>query len=279
MKFSEREGFKKVSEVLQVDSMNSELRNSLWNVLDIELWSSQSFMYTQYASPQIDRFGKWLWLYYFKQPLDMLPNRQGEIRQIIRDYFFKCNWYEVYDFIEFTFDYLNATEQWNVEEVAEQARNHINMILERELAGFRIIENIVTKITDEQEISTITEALEDTPFSGVSSHLKTALELLSNREKPDYRNSIKESISAVESMAKSITQKPKADLEEALKVLERSGKIHKALKASFSKLYGYTSDEGGIRHAMLEEPDLSASDSKFFLVSCSAFINYLKSKI
>ena len=138
------------------------------------------------------------------------------------------------------------------------------MVLERELAGYRIIEDVVTEITDEQEIETLTEALEDTRFQGVSNHLKRALELLSNRENPDYRNSIKESISAVESIAKIITQKPKADLEEVLKVLERSGKIHGALKAGFSKLYGYTSDEGGIRHAMLEEPNLSASDAKFF---------------
>jgi hypothetical protein len=153
------------------------------------------------------------------------------------------------------------------------------MILEEELAGYRMVENIVTPITDEQEINTITEALEDTTFSGVSSHLKRALELLSNRENPDYRNSIKESISAVESMAKVIAQKPKADLEEALKVLERSGKIHGALKASFSNLYGYTSDEGGIRHSMLDEPNLSSHDAKFFLVSCAAFTNYLKSKM
>lgn len=276
MKFSEREGFKKVSEVIQLGSMNSELRISLWNALDIALWSSDSFLYDEYGIPEIVTFAKALWFDYFKQPIDSLPDRAREILKIIRDYFFQCEWYEIYDFIESTMNFLNYTDQYNREEAV---RNSINVVLERELAGYRIIENIVTKITDEQEISTITEALEDTPFSGVSSHLKTALELLSNREKPDHRNSIKESISAVESMAKSITQKPKADLEEALKVLERSGKIHKALKASFSKLYGYTSNEGGIRHAMLDEPNLSSSDAKFFLVSCSAFINYLKSKM
>ena len=87
------------------------------------------------------------------------------------------------------------------------------------------------------------------------------------------------SISAVESMAKEITGKPKATLGEALKVLEVSNKIHPSLKESFSKLYGYTSDEGGIRHAMLSEPNLTAADAKFFLLSCTSFINYLKSKI
>jgi len=51
------------------------------------------------------------------------------------------------------------------------------------------------------------------------------------------------------------------------------------LKEAFSKLYGYASDEGGIRHAMLEEPTLSAADAKFFLLSCTSFINYVKSKL
>ena len=35
-RFSQRKGFKPVTEVIQIDSMNSELRNSLWNTLDVE---------------------------------------------------------------------------------------------------------------------------------------------------------------------------------------------------------------------------------------------------
>jgi hypothetical protein len=103
--------------------------------------------------------------------------------------------------------------------------------------------------------------------------------LLSNREQPDYRNSIKESISAVESLARIMTNNHKATLGDALKIIERSGKLHPALKEGFSKLYGYTSDEGGIRHAMLEEPNLTSADAKFFLISCTNFINYMKSKL
>ena len=109
--------------------------------------------------------------------------------------------------------------------------------------------------------------------------MKSALEHLSRRGNPDYRNSIKESISAVESIAKEITDNPKATLGAALSKLERDQKLHPALKQGFSNIYGYTNDEGGIRHAMLEEPNLTASDAKFFLVSCASFINYLKSKV
>ena len=152
-------------------------------------------------------------------------------------------------------------------------------MLARELSGFRFIGGVFTNITTEQEVEMLAKETDDKNFPAVSSHLKRALTLMSNREHPDYRNSIKESISAVESLAKIITNMPKATLGDALKTLERSNQIHSALKDSFLKLYGYTSDEGGIRHAMLDEPNLTVDDAKFFLLSCTSFTNYLKSKI
>jgi hypothetical protein len=114
----------------------------------------------------------------------------------------------------------------------------------------------------------------------VATHLKRALELLSDRKSPDYRNSTKESISAVEAICGLITGNPKAELGQALKEIERGNKVklHGALSGAFSKLYGYTSDAGGIRHALLDEPNLYFEDAKFMLVSCSAFINYLVAK-
>jgi len=121
--------------------------------------------------------------------------------------------------------------------------------------------------------------LNDKDFPAVRKHLHRALELLSDKKKPDYRNSIKESISAVESITQELSGNPKATLGEALKILEKKNKLHPALKVAYLKLYGYTSDEGGIRHAMLEEPNLSVADAKFFLLSCTSFINYLKSKV
>lgn len=44
-----------------------------------------------------------------------------------------------------------------------------------------------------------------TSLNGANIHLTKALSLLSDRNKPDYRNSIKESISAVEATCKSLT--------------------------------------------------------------------------
>jgi hypothetical protein len=116
MKFSERKGFKKVSEVIQLGSMNSDLRVSLWNALDMALWSSDSFLYKQYGIPEIVTFAKALWFNYFKKPIDSLPDRSREILKSFRDYFFECEWYEVYDFIESIISYLNDTDQYDLEE-------------------------------------------------------------------------------------------------------------------------------------------------------------------
>ena len=53
--------------------------------------------------------------------------------------------------------------------------------------------------------------------------------------------------------------------------------LHGALKSAFNSLYGFTSDSNGIRHALLDETNLTFDDAKFMLVTCSAFVNYLKS--
>jgi hypothetical protein len=43
-------------------------------------------------------------------------------------------------------------------------------------------------------------------------------------------------------------------------------------------LYGYTSDESGIRHAILESKDIGFAEAKFMLVTCSAFVNFAVDK-
>jgi len=95
---------------------------------------------------------------------------------------------------------------------------------------------------------------------------------LSDRNKPDYRNSIKESISAVEYIVGKITGKH--TLGNGLKKLGKV--IPKTLKVAFEKLYAYTNDVGGIRHALNDaKENVTFKEAKFMLVVCSAFINYL----
>jgi hypothetical protein len=269
MKFSQRIGKSQIKTKLQIGSMDNDLRIALWNAFqtffleEVESnWISQS---------DFEMFFKILWHKYFKLPLDNLNDYFPKTYDRIRKWFFEWEWYEVYDFIEFI-------SQIDCPVNADEFRNFCNNMLERELSGYRFVDKIITEITDENELKEIEDAIKFSKkqkLSGVHSHLKSALSKLSDRKKPDYRNSIKESISAVESISQIISQNPKAELGQALKIIEQSVGLHGALKKGFMSIYGYTSDEGGIRHAMLEESKADFEDAKYMLVSCSAFVNYL----
>ncbi|MGI8787752.1 MAG: AbiJ-NTD4 domain-containing protein [Pyrinomonadaceae bacterium] len=264
MRFSERKGYKEVSKIIQIDSISSNLRNLIWNALHVYIWD-EGTLESNYRP-----FFTQLRHHYFKQRIDNISYYQyHNFLHDVREYFFKAEWYEVYDFLEeILYHFKN-----------DELNQLINNILEQELSAYRFVSGIFTDITNTQEIEMLKDALTDVDFPNVKAHLQRALELLSDRKSPDYRNSIKESISAVESIAREIANNPKATLGEALKEIEKKGDFHKALKEGFLKLYGYTSDANGIRHAMMDEPNLTANDAKFFLLVCTSFINYLKTKM
>jgi hypothetical protein len=134
----------------------------------------------------------------------------------------------------------------------------------------------MTDITNEYELQQVQEVVRS-QYGSCSNHIKKAIKLMYDKDKPDYENSIKEAITAVEAICQIILNNNKTTLGEALKLLEKDGlKIHPALKDAFIKLYGYTSDENGIRHAGgLDEPKSTFEEAKYMLVSCSAFVSYL----
>ena len=270
--FSQRKGIHPVSDKIQIDSMDANLRNSIWNTLDSEIWSQSGFKYStnRTSVARIMPFSRTLWSDYFKKAADTRSSDKHEILVSFRSYYFKAQWNEVYDFLEFVVGYFNYRTS---------LIDRLNAVLERERSGYRFVSNHLTDIISHEEIQMLESALKDSIFSGVSAHLQRAFDLYTDRENPDYRNSIKESISAVESISRILSGSPKATLGDALKIIEQKNILHPALKSGFLKLYGYTSDAEGIRHSMLtDSTDISATDARYFLLSCTSFINYLKDK-
>jgi hypothetical protein len=278
-KFSEREGFTKVRTEIQVDNMDDALRNKLWNVLDSYYWriaNEHAHVLNNFAIiPEMRSFLNRLYNSFLKIPVDTIPKDWRHALQQIRNRFFQREWYFVYDFIEFI---ANVYEDDTRNEAFKKTSNDV---LESELSAYRFVGNQITRITSEEEISTIEEALES-PFKNVSAHLENALKLMSDKVSPDYRNSIKESISAVEAICRLITKNENATLGKALDIIEKEKNIelHGALKRAFDCLYGYTSSADGIRHAFSEEKiNADFDEAKFMLVACSAFVNYLIAKM
>lgn len=215
---------------------------------------------------------------------DKIQYRQNDIfNQYIYAPIMENSYEEILSLIEYIINYFLDWKEYQRKngyigfwEDINRYAQEINKIFQQEYVGYRFIDGEITPISDELEVAEIEQSL-DIEFQGCRSHIKKALSFLSDREKPDYKNSIKESISAVESISQIITADSKATLGEALKNLQDNGiTIHPALKKSWSSLYGYTSDEGGIRHAEgLFESNVTFEEAKYMLVSCCAFVNYL----
>lgn len=276
MRFSQRQGLTPVRKVAQKDSIDSDLRNGLWNALTLMYWE-------RYCEPGTDLTERndyvrgsnigdlilALWGHFYKRPIDTIDTYWGNCLPKLRARFFECPWHEVYDFIEFVANYGPKDTKQRFIEIC-------NINLERENSAYRFVGDQIAEITSDQEIESIEEAIRKaTPYSGVRTHLNSALSYLANKTSPDYRNSIKEAISAVESLAKQLGKDESATLGVVLKQLERDKKLHPALKNAFSALYGYTSDADGIRHALLSEDKITKADARFMLVCCSAFVNYV----
>ena len=265
---------------LQVESMDDALRNSLWNEI----------------TERVDgQYGEWLATsqflakYFFKLPVDSLPKADAYARNWVRDKFFGASWHQVYDMLEFLVTHIDTILRpvttgpygGRYEDQRHQLTRATNHILERELSGYRFIGGILSPVTDPVEVSAIDAAANHVSHDRLlapSTHIRAALALLGQKPAPDYRNSIKESISAVESAVNSLAGTNGGGVSRAMDLLSSKVEIHSALKSAIKQLYGFTSDADGIRHAIMDQSKLGYAEAKFMLVACAAFVNFVLEK-
>lgn len=287
--FSDRNGIKPENIEIQLKDFDKRTRIQLKNM--ISQMYDEVYQHELYCSRRyIQDFIRFILGSVYSEPVDArLIYEDDPVINMIDDTIFNGEYDEVITLVEAIIQYWDSYlkknrgynyydkyyEKYKGESIYEVA----NRCFEREYIGYRFIDDKVSPISDTYEVDTIQKALES-KHTPVYAHISKANTLLADRENPDYENSIKESISAVEAMCEIITglKGKEATLGNMLKKLEESGvEIHKGLKSAFNILYGYTSDANGIRHA----GDIGGSastfaEAKFMLVSCCAFINYLK---
>ncbi|MCK4421726.1 hypothetical protein KAW48_07995 [candidate division WOR-3 bacterium] len=272
MRFSERYGYKKIEEYQLLEEIPNYLKTRIWNILRRCIFREK-----RYEEFPVDLFIIDLWDKFFKEDLDKLVDREvyttlkkDKVTKIIKNLFLNLQWFEVYDLVEFL-----ISEFPNTNEIPHIVKD-LNNLFEEESVPYRIVGTTVSPLTNKEEIKEIEKAINPPDkFAPVRHHLEKALERFSDKKEPDYHNSIKESILAVESLAQIITGKDKA-LSGLIQSLKN---VHYNLREGFKELYNWTSKEGGIRHAKSGktlEPGIA--EARYMLVTVSAFINYVITK-
>lgn len=283
MRFSERYGYVKPIEVLKRGSLDVEGQKALCNCFDhLAKWLNRYDVDNHsYYDESYREMEEAIWCFFLNQRMDDFYGYNSH-KVVATEYLLSPDyyWYQKFDLVEFAIKALRTKSNQKKREYNQIVNEFVQMInatFKRLKYAYRIVEDLIVEISDEEEIKTIEEAL--TIASSVKTHLSEAMRKLADRPVPDSRNSIKESISAVEALCREITGEN--TLGSALKKMEKNGvRIPSTLLSSIGKLYVYTNDEKtGIRHALMDDAEAPEYDeAKFMLVACSAFINYIQGK-
>ncbi len=270
--FSERYGYTKPAEVLIREKLTSEIENALCSCYD----RLEDHIGETYTDMEL-----FLWTNYLNKRLKEFYLGYG-VHKTVATFVFgekKYPWYQKLNMVEMSVKWLykRGENDQRLRNTAQRFTALINHEFERLNYAYRFVDKEIVEITSEEEIVSIEQAIKGSE-NNVKLHLQTALGLLAKKPSGDYRNSIKESISAVEAVCRELTGK--STLGDALNELEKAGVvIPKVMKMGFEKLYGYTNNkETGIRHSLMDDEGTylpSSAEAVFMIVSCSAFINYL----
>ena len=271
--FSQRYGYTKPSNVIIREDLSGAILNAVSNAF-IELYDKDEFS-SDFRWEMNHDFAR----YFLNYRLDNITQYAPYYMYFISDE--EEIWYKRIDAIEWIIAYhrkqlCNSILNWehaNNQSALNKFIEKMNWEFKRLNYAYRIINDVFIETTSESELSTINETLESAD-SNVITHLSECLKLMSpSNPQLSTRNAIKEAISAVEVIARKVTNTK--TLDDAFKKFDN---LHPQIKSSMSSLYQYTNQPNtGIRHAWIDQKEEPSMDEAIFvLVTGCAFINYLR---
>ena len=272
--FSQRHGHTPVPRRLRLKELPEDSRTAIWNV-----FCTYVQIPNQYASLMMPRHvSPWMRIVMhvheqlFHERVDTFQLEQvwNRMDHVVN----RGEFWEVFDLIETVLRHPSCPEPFVMIMANAFQESQLAYVISRANAP------TIIPVANASSSDAILEALEEMKRSNLASgiaHLEKASHRINGN---DYAGAIRESIHAVESAARTLDPRASTTLTPALKALEKSGRLHPALREAMSKLYGYTSNEEGIRHALLEkrEADVGSEEAVFMFGACAVFCGYLASK-
>ena len=254
--FSQAYGYKELPQPLKLEELSDSARVKLWSLL---------YRYVSIGS-RVLVGRKWstilmtLHVGFLGQPWDEFTNRTQIFVNNLKRIFLESPFHEVFDSLLAIMRHRECPRDFSlsVAVVFEQCR--LACIIDVGPPP-----TIYPAATGEEggAIVRATAELSSAGLAGAASHLRHASDCIS---RGDYPGAVRESIHAVESTARHFDPTAKT--------------LNPALKMAFSNLYGFTSDEQGIRHALIDNPqaNVDLDEAVFMLGACASFSCYLARK-
>jgi hypothetical protein len=273
--FAQAEGLEPLPSQLKRTEISPQLESLIWVYLydrltrsmsrNNEGWGEDPFIQGVWKTILIDYH-----VYALHKPVDEFKPLEPAVISNIKSIIYSKDYVKFFSFLQYTVRHPQCPPDFV---------KYVSSSLEKAQAYFRLIDkDTFVPLTTDEEMQAVEQAFREVALprlSGAKLHLHNAAE---NLTKGLYADSIRESIHSVESVARILA--PSSSLSESLRTLEKPLNLHRALKAGFNSLYGYTSDEKGIRHPLLDKDTANVDefDAIFMLGACAAFISYLVGK-
>lgn len=269
--FSQAQGLEDLPQPLALGKVPSQARNLIWDAF----WSTTAHYASMYRIE-----GQWVAVLrdthvrFFLRPVDEFPSDLTTIRDIYKHFILDAAPYnKLFDLLQHLMRQDDCPPQFIARIRAAFTESRLAYTIDTD--GPPTILPTATPEEGEALRSALVQ-LSEAGFSGAREHLRKAGELINGG---DWRGSIRESIHAVESVARRLDPRAAKTLGPAIDRLKNEHGIHPALARACKKLYGYTSDEDGIRHAALEDDTpVDQAEAVFLLGACASFVSYLVQK-
>ena len=274
--FSQAYGYEELPQPLKLEELGEEARTRLWNLVYTFASRECGRNSTKNYTPLGRRWSsilRSLHLDFHVFPINEFSSNFGTLFSVYQSMFMNAPFNRIFDLLLAIVRHQECPPQFPEAVSLEFRKCRLAYVLD--VGPPPAIFPAATQEEGETILRTIAE-LSDTGLSGAVSHLRHASVCITQG---DYRGAVRESIHAVESTARHFDPNAKT-LEPALRALEGAKTLHPALKQAVSKLYGYSSDEQGIRHALIDNPqaNVDQDEAVFMLGACAAFSSYLARK-
>ncbi len=280
--FSQRYGYESLPEPMRLETISSDLRREVWNIVRELLLEKRTIGNNNPANPyfrfgeQDKRFIERVLGRLTRQPEDQVVTNYYYVEPYFRTLILEDEFNTVLDFVQIVINDRGISQVFTkrIKDSFEQHGSAYQLDTSRHPYQF------FPRVSKEQGDATqqAIQTLRKSGMDGAATHLRQAAEHTNTRQ---YADSIVDSVHAVESVARVIAPKASKTLGPALKSLEDAGVLkHAALKEAFQRLYGYTNDEQGLRHALLDRgtPEVGLDEAMFMFGACASFAAYLVSK-
>ena len=269
--FSQAQGIEPVPSPLALGQLSQHARTDLWNWL----WSCipHGEIMSNWGGPlgtEIEGTLRLAYVELLHAPLDLFPGDVGMVPLTIKPIFLTGPYNIVFDLVQFI---LRNTE-------SQSHYPRVRQIFRRNLLAYDILDippdgPTIVPNASQEEGEVIRQAFADLttgPFDGARHHLQQAAAFINAG---DAAKAVAQAIHSVESVARVIA--PNKNFNQALATLNAESAMHPALKDALTKLYGYASDEKGIRHPLLESDvaKVHMPEAVFMYGACASFITYL----